>query len=195
MNKEYGTNTKKDLRSIAEALISKEDRYNDEKSGELSHKEINSLVHELKVHQIELEMQNEELRRTQLELELIKARYFDIYDLAPEGYLIISEKGIIIESNLTAAVMFGESRQSIAKKRLSEYIFKDDQDIYYGYRKQLFESLQPNECELRMLSRDRTIFWAHMKSTVVMEDGMLICRMVINDISSRKSSESNLKES
>jgi diguanylate cyclase (GGDEF)-like protein/PAS domain S-box-containing protein len=161
----------------------------------MSHKEMNSLVHELKVYQIELEMQNEELRRTQLELEQIKARYFDIYDLAPEGYLIVSEKGIIIESNLTAAVMLGESRNSIAKNRISQYIFKDDQDIYYSYRKQLFETMQPNECELRMFNRNKTLFWVHMKSTVIVEDGQMNCRMVFSDISARKLAETNLKES
>jgi diguanylate cyclase (GGDEF)-like protein/PAS domain S-box-containing protein len=194
MKNENGTNAEKDLRSIAEALISKEDSYNKEKIDQLSPKEINSLVHELKVYQVELEMQNEELRRAQLELEQIKARYFDIYDLAPEGYLIISEKGIIIESNLTAAVMFGESRESIVKKRFSQYIFIDDQDIYYSYRKQLYEFMQTDDCELRMINRNRSIFWVQMKSTVVMEDGMLNCRMVINDISSRKNAEIDLKE-
>ncbi len=195
MKKENGTHNEYDLRAIAEALISKEDRYNYEKLEELSPKEINSIVHELKVYQIELEMQNEELRRTQLELEHIKARYFDIYDLAPEGYLIVSEKGLIIESNLTSVVMFGESRHSLAKKRLSEYIFKEDQDIYYSYRKQLFETMQPNSCELRLMKRDQTLFWGQLKSTVIMEDGQLNCRMVVSDISSRKIAEIHLRES
>jgi PAS domain S-box-containing protein len=186
----------KELRSTAEALIQKEDRFNNEELGKLSLKEINSIVHELKVYQIELEMQNDELRKTQLELEHIKARYFDIYDLAPEGYLIISEKGLIIESNLTAAKMFGESRNMLVKKRITDYIFKEDQDIYYGYRKQLFESMDdPHECELRMLKGDNSIFWGHMKSTVVDEDGLLNCRMVLSDISSRKATEKNLIDS
>jgi two-component system cell cycle sensor histidine kinase/response regulator CckA len=90
------------------------------------------IVHELKVHQIELEMQNEELRRTQLELEHVKARYFDIYDLAPEGYLIVSEKGLIVESNLTAAKMLGQPRIKLINQRLTHYICKEDQDTYYN---------------------------------------------------------------
>ncbi len=188
-------NTEKDLRSIAEALIQREDNYNNEELEKLSLKEISSIVHELRVYQIELEMQNDELRRTQSDLEHIKARYFDIYDLAPEGYLIISDKGIIIESNLTAATMFGESRNTLVKKRITEYIFKEDQDVYYSYRKQLLESMHPNECELRMLKADYSIFWGHMKSTVVIEDGERNCRMVLSDISSRKTAEIKLKES
>ena len=59
----------------------------------------------------------------------------------------------------------------------------------------MYEFMQPKECELRMINRNRSIFWVQMKSTVVMEDGMLNCRMVINDISSRINSEIDLKES
>ncbi|PKM58327.1 MAG: c-di-GMP phosphodiesterase [Firmicutes bacterium HGW-Firmicutes-3] len=194
-NSKHVTNGENDLRSVAEALIIEEDNNKNEELESLSLDETNSIVHELKVYQIELEMQNEELRNTQLELELTKARYFDIYDLAPEGYLILSEKGFIIESNLTAAVMFGESKHSLAKKQITEYILKEDQDVYYSYRKQLFESKLPHECELRMLKGDQTVFWGHMKSIVVKEGERDNCRMVISDISSRKTAENDLKES
>lgn len=195
MKKYNGTNTEKDLRSIAEGLISKEDKKNSERLENLSHEEITTIIHELKVHQIEIEMQNDELKRTQLELEKIKARYFDIYNLAPEGYLIISDKGIIMETNLTAAVMFKESRNTIVNRRLSEYIFIEDQDIYYIFMKQLFKSMQPHECELRMIKGKNGTFWAHIKSTVVIEDGLQSFRMVISDISSKKAAELSLKES
>ena len=67
------------------------------------------LVHELQVHQIELEMQNWELRRIQAELEVSRARYFDLYDLAPVGYFTLSERGLIVETNLSAAKLFGKT--------------------------------------------------------------------------------------
>ncbi|PKM68636.1 MAG: c-di-GMP phosphodiesterase [Firmicutes bacterium HGW-Firmicutes-2] len=194
-NSKHGTNTENDLRSVAEALIIEEDKNKNKALDKLSLEETDSIVHELKVYQIELEMQNDELRRTQSELEITKARYFDIYDLAPEGYLILSEKGLIIESNLTAAVMFGESKYSLAKKRISEYIYKEDQDVYYTYRKKLYDTKLPHECELRMLKSDQTVFWGHMKSIVVEEGGLNNCRMVISDISPRKTAENDLKES
>jgi len=183
------------LRKVAEALVVEEDKNKNDEMERLSLEDTDSIVHELKVYQIELEMQNDELRRTQSELELTKARYFDIYNLAPEGYLILSEKGLIIESNLTAAVMFGESSHSLVKKRMTDYIFEEDQDVYYRYRKKLYESKLPQECEMRMMKNDQTVFWGHMKSTVVHEDGQQNCRMVISDISPRKTAEKDLKES
>ena len=80
-----------------------------------SSEETRHLLHELRVHQIELEMQNEELRRAQEELEAARARYFDLYDLAPVGYLVLSEKGLILEANLRAATLFGVPRADLLK--------------------------------------------------------------------------------
>lgn len=184
---------KKDaLRSAAEALINKENRYKGENLNGLSLKEIQSIVHDLEVHQVELEMQNDELRRIQSELEHLKARYFDIYDLAPEGYLILSEKGFILESNLTAAEMIGEQRGHLVKQMLARFVCIEDLGIYYNHRKRAFKSLQPEQCELRMVKRDGSLFWSHMKSVVVMEEGQPVCRMVLSDISDRKKAEGEL---
>ena len=93
------------------------------------------LVHELQVHQIELEMQNEELRRAQVELDAARARYFDLYDLAPVGYCTISEEGLILEANLTAATLLGVARGALVKQPITRFILKEDQDIYYLHRK------------------------------------------------------------
>jgi PAS domain-containing protein len=82
----------------------------------LSIEEIRRILHELRVHQIELEMQNEEMRRNQVELDAVRARYFDLYDLAPVGYSTISEKGLILESNLTCATLLGVARAALVKQ-------------------------------------------------------------------------------
>ncbi len=79
----------------------------------LSPEDARKVLHELRVHQIELEMQNEELRRAQGELEASRARYFDLYDLAPVGYLSVSERGLIVEANLTFATMLGVEEEAL----------------------------------------------------------------------------------
>ena len=97
--------------------------------------EVRVALHELRVHQIELEMQNEELRRVQAELETARARYFDLYDLAPVGYCTVDERGMIVQSNLAAATLLGVSRAQAVLKPIGSFIFRDDQDSYYLHRK------------------------------------------------------------
>ena len=113
---------------------------------------------ELGVHQIELELQNEELRQSRAELDEQRERYFDLYNLAPVGYLTLSEKGLILESNLAAAGLLGVERSKLVSQRLSRFIHKDDQDSYYFHHKQLLETREPQDYELRMLKHEsRTV--------------------------------------
>jgi len=93
------------------------------------------LLHELRVYQIELETQNEELRLSQEELESSRARYFDLYNLAPVGYLTISKDGLILQAILPQQNMLGVSRSDLMGYPLSYFIFPEDQDVYYNQRK------------------------------------------------------------
>ena len=120
----------------------------------LSPEETRIALHQLRVHQIELEMQNEELRRAQAELDAARARYFDLYDLAPVGYCTVSEQGLILEANLTAATLLGVARNALVKQWFTSFILPEDEDIYYLHRKQLFETGEPQACFLRMVKRD-----------------------------------------
>jgi PAS domain S-box-containing protein len=149
------------------------------------------LLHELRVHQIELEMQNEELRRSQQDLEALRSRYFELYNLAPVGYLTLDEQGSIKEANLTCATLLGVARGELVKRPFSGFIFPEDQDRYYLYRQQIIEAeLEPGICELRMVRADGSFFWAQLQTTPVMEiDGAAGCRMVISDITIRKLAE------
>jgi len=156
----------------------------------LSPKEIRWTLHELRVHQIELEMQNEELRRAQAELDAARARYFDLYDLAPVSYCTVSEQGLILEANLTAATLLGVARWALIKQPISRFILPEDQDIYYRHRKQLFETSEPQGCELRMVNKDGTTFWAWLEVTVAQDaDGAFVCRVMLSDITERKRAE------
>jgi PAS domain-containing protein len=78
-----------------------------------------TLIHELQVHQIELELQNEELRQKQAELDKSRSMYFDLYNLAPVGYCTLDVNGLILESNLTVCNLLGVTRSSIAMARFS----------------------------------------------------------------------------
>jgi PAS domain S-box-containing protein len=161
----------------------------------MSPEAVRQALHELRVHQIELEMQNEELRRTQLELEDARARYFDLYDLAPVGYCTIGENWLIQEANLTIATLLGVSRHALVKSRVSPFIIKDDQDIYYKCFTQLFKTDAPQECELRMVKKDGTAFWARLMATIAQDaDGCAVCRMTLNDITGRKQIEAELQK-
>ena len=154
------------------------------------------IVHQLQVHQIELEMQNEELRRTQFELESARMRYFDLYDLAPVGYCTLSENGLILEANLMAAKMFDCSRGDLVNKTISSFIFKSDQDIYYIHRKRLIESGEPQSYELRIINSSGKPMWIHLNATYEKNaDGVPQLRKVLTDISERKQAERTLRES
>lgn len=97
--------------------------------------EIRLMLHELQVHQVELEMQNQELRRAQAELDAARIRYFELYDLAPVGYISLNQNGLIVEVNLTVATLLGFERGALAMQPMSRYIHQEDQDIYYLHRK------------------------------------------------------------
>ncbi|MBI4862801.1 MAG: PAS domain-containing protein [Candidatus Riflebacteria bacterium] len=162
----------------------------------LSAEETARLVHELRVHQIELELQNEELRQTQESLQRWLSRYFDLYDLAPVGYVTVNEKGAIDEANLTAAALLGMTRVSLIGRPLTMSIHPEDQDIYYLHRRLLLERRDPGSCELRMLRADGTPIWVRMESTVTLDtrDGSRTCRITLSDITGRKRAEAEHDE-
>jgi PAS domain-containing protein len=116
------------LRQQAEAAARQEAAQSPETHEALSPAQMRQTLHELRVHQIELEMQNEELRRAQVELDAARARYFDLYDLAPVGYCTLSEPGLILEANLTAATLLGVPRGALVKQPISRFILPEDQD-------------------------------------------------------------------
>ncbi len=158
--------------------------------------EIQRVLHELRVHQIELELQNEELRTAQAEIEAGRARYVDLYDLAPVGYCTLSQQGLILEANLTAATLLGAARGALIKQPFSRFILDEDQDVYYLHRKKLFEASEPQRCELRLVKPDGSDFWASLDGAFARgSDGEPVCHVVMSDIAERKLAEQALQES
>jgi len=157
---------------------------------DLSPAGIQHTFHELRVHQIELEMQNEELQKSHAEMDAIRERYCDLYDLAPVGYCTVSEKDLILEANLTLATLLDVSRSAMILRPLSRFILNQDQDIYYLLLKNLFKTDEPQACELRMMRRDGTSFWARMEATTTQDaDGAPVGRIILSDISERQAGE------
>ena len=147
----------------------------------------------LEAHQVELERQNEELRRAQAELDAARARYFDLYDLAPVGYCTLSKQGLILETNLTAASLLGVGRGELVDQPIRRFILTADQDLYDVHTQQLFESGEPDSLELRMLKKDGNSFWVNLAATAVQDaNGAPVCRVVLSDISLRKALEGRL---
>jgi PAS domain S-box-containing protein len=184
-----------ELRRRAEDIARKKAAQSSDDLEALSPAETRRTLYEMQVHQLELEMQNEELRRIQAELDAARARYFDLYDLAPVGYLTLSESGPILEANLTAATMLGVARNALPKQPITRFMLKEDQDIYYQHRKQLFATGVPQVCELRMVKNDGSQFWARLDAIVGQDDGgTQVCRVVISDITGRKKAGEKLQE-
>ena len=102
--------------------------------------DLHKLIEDLHVHQIELEMQNEELRRTQLELEKARDKYSDLYDFAPVGYFTISDKGLILKANLNGARLFNIERRNLINGTFNRLIPSNHQDEFYHHCNAVFKS-------------------------------------------------------
>jgi PAS domain S-box-containing protein len=183
------------LRRQAEDLISQHSSDGKQPSTE----EIKRLVHELEVHQVELEMQNEELMQAQLELEKVLDRYANLYDFAPVGYLTLNDKGIILEANLTAASMLRVERNKLVKKQFANFIFREDQDTYYFFKKRLSKSHIELAEEMRLIpseSQGGELLFALLEGLITPDEGgELICHLSISNIGKQKVAQKGLVES
>ena len=185
----------KALRQLAEEIVRKKAALPPENSKAIPPEEMQKVLHELRVHQIELEMQNDELRQALIELDDSRARYFDLYDLAPVGYFTISEKGLILEANLTAATMLGVTIVDLVKQPIYRLILKEDQDIYFLHRKRLLETGVPQTWELRLIKKDGTSLWVRMEATTVQNaNGASVYRVVMSNIAEHKKMDVALQD-
>lgn len=185
-----GTAQASRLRALAEAKVLKNGTHIPKKLPALTPDEALRTIHELQVHQVELEMQNDELSRVQAELEVARAHYFDLYHLAPIGYCILSKDGLVLEANLTAVNMLDLALSTLINKPILKFIFKEDRDIYYLHRKQLYATNQAAACEIRMVKQDGTLFWVQLTSAPPDLSQALdqepVCRVVMHDITERR---------
>ncbi|KCZ73201.1 PAS domain S-box [Candidatus Methanoperedens nitroreducens] len=180
-----------DLRRRAEEIL----QGKTELLKELSAQDIQSIIHELRVHQIELEMQNEELRRAQREIEESRNRYSDLYDFAPVGYFTFDANGTIIAVNLTGARKLGVERRSLIRVPFSLYVAPGSRDTFYLHLRQVFRAGSRQTCELKIVDKSRNQFDARLESLAVQDGEGKInqCRTAVIDITELKRAEEALR--
>jgi PAS domain S-box-containing protein len=122
------------------------------------------LMHELLVHKIELEMQNEELRRAYAELEEARDRYVDLYEFAPVGYVTISRDGLVSEINLTGSALLGVDRAKLINRRFSLFVAPDDRDRWHRLFLSMMEHAEGDKQSfgLDMTGADGSVFHARL---------------------------------
>jgi PAS domain S-box-containing protein len=145
------------------------------------------LLHEFQIHQIELKMQNEALRKTQEELENARLKYYHLYDSAPIGYITVDEKGFIRESNLMAGTLLGQPRATLAGRKFSDFVRPEYQDVLYLHRRRSCQSEGQQACEIGLKNG------VHVQlNTLADKQGS--CRIAISDISSLRKMGAELEQ-
>ena len=148
------------------------------------------LGHELQVHQIELEMQNDELRQSRAEVEAGLERYTELYDFAPVGYLTLSRDGAIRQVNLTGARLLGVERARLVGRRFGVLVAAPDRAGFKAFLEKVFVSQAKEVCEVALLKEGKGPLNVHITATVS-QDGQE-CRVMIEDITERKQAEEAL---
>ena len=147
------------------------------------------LLHELQVHQIELEMQNEELRLARDKIEAGLAQYSDLYEFAPIGYLTLDPEGTILEANLAAASLLVLPRSQLVKQRLSIFMAPADRPPFDAFLQRVFASKDQQEHETKLLRKEQPVAEVRLRANLV--GSGLACRVTFSDITLQKQAEAD----
>jgi len=176
------------LRKKAEKIVSNKYRDAINKSWDME-----EIIHELRVHQTELELQNEDLKETQIKLEKLKTKYFDLYNLAPVGYFTINGKGLIIDANLIGTSMLEIEIKYLYKSAFIKFVAHDYRNKYYHLWKDATETGYKQTAEIQMITNKGNTFCAHIESIFNIINNEL--KIAIFDVSDRKNAEIQLTKS
>jgi len=190
MAKERSGKRANDLRKRAEIILAEDPQI----IRTIAPADIQKIIHELNVHQIELEMQNEELRRVQLELQEARDKYLNLYDLAPTGYFTLDHNSLIVDVNLAGSELLGSEKHRLIGTQFTASISPDSQDAFYFHYREVLKTGIKGNCELKMLKADGTPFHAQLISMDVPEkDGNINqCRTAVIDITERRRMQAQL---
>jgi PAS domain S-box-containing protein len=182
-----------DLRRRAEAFL----RTAPDELARMPITDVQTLVHELQVHQIELAIQNEELRRAQVELAESRDRYTDLYEFAPIGYLSLDSSGRIREANLRASTLLAVERRLLIGKRFTSFVLPRCQDDWYRHFAAVRAAPVKQTCELALRERAGESVWCRLATIASPAQRSprtaWECRLVMIDVSERKRMEEELR--
>jgi len=153
------------------------------------------MVRSIQRHHVELETQNEELRKAQLELQESHDRFSDLYDFSPVGYFTISHKGIIMEANLTGAAMVDLERHLLIGKPFSDFISRDDQDVFFLCTQKLLKEKTKQIVELKLKKKDGSLLHAQLECVAVWDNQGNVSqfRATVSDINKRKRAKKKIE--
>jgi PAS domain S-box-containing protein len=162
----------------------------------LSEQDLKALVNELGTHQIELELQNEELRRARTELEASHALYVDLYDFSPMGYFSFDRNGLIREVNLTGANMLGMEKRLVRSRLFQTFLEPDQRNVFRDHLSEVFRTQLGASCEIALRKNDGTKLHARLQSlSFVMGTGDPgVCRTAMSDITEQKRAEKEIRK-
>jgi PAS domain-containing protein len=181
INEEMDFTDAKMLREKAEKLLNEKQKKED---GALKRTDINKLLHELQVHQIELEMQNEELRQAYETAETALKKYTMLFDLSPMGYFLLDSEGIICDLNFTGADILGERRFSLINSNFKLFISEDSKPVFNDFFRKVYISNAKKSCQVELGYDNKPLCRVYMEG-VVTEDEQK-CLLSVIDISKFK---------
>ena len=149
------------------------------------------LVHELQVHQVELEMQNTNLQESRDRTEVLLEKYTDLYDFAPVGYFSLDEKGRILEANLTGASFLGVNRAQLISRSFPLFVNPSSRSFFQAFLKQVFAGAGKQICEVNLRKEDGSLFWGsfHGSIAATASGRRECCRVAVMDITVRRQAE------
>lgn len=178
------------LRRRAEASLHRDEKRASKRDHTQPETESARILQELEVYQVELEMQNEELRKARDEMEASLEKYSDLYDFAPIGYLTLDQAGVVIEANLAGASLLGVVRGSLAGRTFRSFVSPADQRAYTAFLQQVFKSKSKEECDARLLVIGKAPVDVRMQA-IIFESGKA-CRVALSDITAHKRAERDI---
>ncbi|MEI7813791.1 MAG: PAS domain S-box protein [Coriobacteriia bacterium] len=182
-----------ELRRQAEELV---DGLADSAADTASTEDTAAILHELRVHQVELIMQNEELRRAQVELETSREAYVELLQLAPVGYITLSDTGIVSDANLAAAQLLSVDQRTLRGQPFSAFVFGADRNVYYQHLELLKQSDERQATELRLQPLGAEPFWVRLEGKPARDtSGGTLYRLTFDDISERANTTESLRAS